>query len=194
METLTNHALKEWKIAIQALEQGQTILLLRKGGIREQGGKFNVAQDKILLYPTFEHQQPTLLKPEYANQVQLVSSGWHPETVKISSFAEITDILSWNNSQDQSLINALMPFHIWNEVFVRDRLQFKPQQPLYILLLRTYKLPKVYEIPYDSSYGGCRSWIELQENIPLDNMIPVLTQENYDQQVSTIYNILQPSL
>jgi len=194
METLTNHALKEWKIAIQALEQGQTILLLRKGGIREQGGKFNVAQDKILLYPTFEHQQPTLLKPEYANQVQLVSSGWHPQTVKISSFAEITDILSWNNSQDQSLINALMPFHIWNEVFVRDRLQFKPQQPLYILLLRTYKLPKVYEIPYDSSYGGCRSWIELQENIPLDNMIPVLTQENYDQQVSTIYNILQPSL
>ncbi|MFM6189671.1 DUF1802 family protein [Planktothrix sp.] len=194
METLTNHALKEWKIAIQALEEGQTILLLRKGGIREQGGKFNVAQDKILLYPTFEHQQPTLLKPEYANQVQLVSSGWHPETVKISSFAEITDILSWNNSQDQSLINALMPFHIWNEVFVRDRLQFKPQQPLYILLLRTYKLPKVYEIPYDSSYGGCRSWIELQENIPLDNMIPVLTQENYDQQVSTIYNILQPSL
>ena len=194
METLTNHALKEWKIAIQALEQGQTILLLRKGGIREQGGKFNVAQDKILLYPTFEHQQPTLLKPEYANQVQLVSSGWHPQTVKISSFAEITDILSWNNSQDQSLIDALMPFHIWNEVFVRDRLQFKPQQPLYILLLRTYKLPKVYEIPYDSSYGGCRSWIELQENIPLDNMIPVLTQENYDQQVSTIYNILQPSL
>ena len=194
METLTNQALKEWKIAIQALEQGQTILLLRKGGIREQGGKFNVAQDKILLYPTFEHQQPTLLKPEYANQVQLVSSGWHPQTVKISSFAEITDILSWNNSQDQSLINALMPFHIWNEIFVRDRLQFKPQQPLYILLLRTYKLPKVYEIPYDSSYGGCRSWIELQENIPLDNMIPVLTQENYDQQVSTIYNILQPSL
>lgn len=194
METLTNQALKEWKIAIQALEQGQTILLLRKGGIREQGGKFKVAQDKILLYPTFEHQQPTLLKPEYANQVQLVSSGWHPQTVKISSFAEITDILSWNNSQDQSLIDALMPFHIWNEIFVRDRLQFKPQQPLYILLLRTYKLPKVYEIPYDSSYGGCRSWIELQENIPLDNMIPVLTQENYDQQVSTIYNILQPSL
>ena len=109
METLTNHALKEWKIAIQALEQGQTILLLRKGGIREQGGKFKVAQDKILLYPTFEHQQPTLLKPEYANQVQLVSSGWHPQTVKISSFAEITDILSWNNSQDQSLIDALMP-------------------------------------------------------------------------------------
>ena len=193
METVINYALKEWNIAIQALEQGETIILLRKGGIREQGGRFKVDHDKILLYPTFEHQQPSLLKPEYANLLQPVSSGWHPETVKISSFAEITDILSWNNSQEESLINSLTNFHIWNEIFVRDRLQFKPQQPLYILLLRTYKLSRVHEIRYHSSYGGCRSWINLQEQISLENMVPVLTQEDYDQQVSTIDQILQAS-
>ncbi|WP_353122734.1 DUF1802 family protein, partial [Planktothrix agardhii] len=158
METVTNYALKEWDIAIQALEMGETIMLLRKGGIREQGGKFKVDHDKILLYPTFEHQKPTLLKPEYANLVQPVASGWHPETVKISSFAEITNILSWNNAQDESLINSLIKYHIWNQAFVRDRLQFKPDQPLYILLLRTYKLEKVYNIAYHPSYGGCRSW------------------------------------
>lgn len=193
METVTNYALKEWDIAIQALEMGETIMLLRKGGIREQGGKFKVDHDKILLYPTFEHQKPTLLKPEYANLVQPVASGWHPETVKISSFAEITNILSWNNAQDESLINSLIKYHIWNQAFVRDRLQFKPDQPLYILLLRTYKLEKVYNIAYHPSYGGCRSWIDLKETISLENMVPVLTQENYDQQVSTIDQILQPS-
>ncbi|MCB8751654.1 DUF1802 family protein [Planktothrix agardhii] len=193
METVTNYALKEWDIAIQALEMGETIMLLRKGGIREQGGKFKVDHDKILLYPTFEHQKPTLLKPEYANLVQPVASGWHPETVKISSFAEITNILSWNNAQDESLINSLIKYHIWNQAFVRDRLQFKPDQPLYILLLRTYKLEKVYNIAYHPSYGGCRSWIDLKETISLENMVPILTQENYDQQVSTIHQILQPS-
>ena len=193
METVTNYALKEWDIAIQALELGETIMLLRKGGIREHGGKFKVDHDRILLYPTFEHQKPTLLKPEYANLVQPVASGWHPETVKISSFAEITNILSWNNAQNESLINFLIKYHIWNQAFVRDRLQFKPDQPLYILLLRTYKLEKVYNILYHSSYGGCRSWIELQEMIPLTHSRPVLTQENYDQQVSIIHQILQPS-
>ncbi|CAD5950681.1 DUF1802 family protein [Planktothrix agardhii] len=193
METVTNYALKEWDIAIQALEMGETIMLLRKGGIREQGGKFKVDHDKILLYPTFEHQKPTLLKPEYANLVQPVASGWHPETVKISSFAEITNILSWNNAQDESLINSLIKYHIWNQAFVRDRLQFKPDQPLYILLLRTYKLEKVYNIAYHPSYGGCRSWIDLKETISLENMVPILTQEDYDQQVSTIDQILQPS-
>lgn len=193
METVTNHALKEWNIAIQALELGETIMLLRKGGIREQNGKFKVEQEKILLYPTFEHQKPTLLKSEYADQVQPVSSGWHPETVKISSFAEITHILSWNSSQDESLIDLLMPFHIWNETFVRDRIQFKPQQPLYILLLRTYKLSQIYEISYHPNYGGCRSWIELQEPILWENMVPVLTQEDYEQKVSIIAKILQSS-
>jgi len=193
METVTNYALKEWDIAIQALEMGETIMLLRKGGIREQGGKFKVDHDQILLYPTFEHQKPTLLKPEYANLVQPVASGWHPETVKISSFAEITNILSWNNAQDESLINSLIKYHIWNQAFVRDRLQFKPDQPLYILLLRTYKLEKVYNIAYHPSYGGCRSWIDLKETISLENMVPILMQEDYDQQVSTIDQILQPS-
>jgi hypothetical protein len=193
METVTAQALKEWNIAIQALELGETIMLLRKGGIREQGGKFKVDQEKILLYPTFEHQQPSLLKPEYADLVQPVPSGWHPETVKISSFAEITDILSWKSSQEESLIHSLTNFHIWNEIFVRDRLQFKPHQPLYILLLRTYKLSQVYNIPYHPSYSGCRSWIDLQEPISLENRVPVLTQDDYDHQVSTIYQILQSS-
>jgi len=58
MQSNTTHALKEWA-AVDALEQGKTImLLLRKGGIHEQGGRFKVAQNQILLYPTHEHQQP----------------------------------------------------------------------------------------------------------------------------------------
>ncbi|GFZ97676.1 DUF1802 family protein [Okeania sp. KiyG1] len=103
METITA-ALKEWNIAINALEKGQTIMLLRKGGIREQGGRFTVAYKQVLLYPTFEHQQPDLLKPEYATQVQTVDSGWHPEKIKISSFAEITHILPVS---DESILNKL---------------------------------------------------------------------------------------
>lgn len=190
MKIASYYALKEWNIGIQALEQGKSIMLLRKGGIREQGGKFKVAHQQVLLYPTFEHQDPSLLKSEYANEVQTVPSGWHPETVKISSFAEITDILSWQSEQGEKLINPFLPFLIWNEAFIRDRLQFKPNQPLYILLLRTYKLSQVYEIPYHPSYGGCRSWIDLQETIPLENLVPVLSDEDYQQQVLKVREIL----
>ncbi|MEH2346230.1 MAG: DUF1802 family protein, partial [Nostoc sp.] len=103
--TTTFHALKEWAVAINALESGKTIMLLRKGGIHERNGHFQVAHKQILLYPTYEHQQAFMLKAEYANNVYPVTSGWHPETVRIGSWAEITDILPVS---DESIVNSLV--------------------------------------------------------------------------------------
>ena len=85
------HALKEWAIAVDALSMGKTIMLLRKGGIRER--RFQILHSRLWLYPTYEHQKPHLLKPEYASQVTPVESGWHPKTVTIASCAEITDAI-----------------------------------------------------------------------------------------------------
>lgn len=187
----TIHALKEWAVAIKALEQGETIMLLRKGGIHEQGGRFRVAHEEILLYPTYEHQQSFMLKAEYGKDVQPVTSGWHPETVAIGSWAEITDILPVS---DESIVKALLPFHIWNEYFISDRLIWKARQPLYILLLRTYKLPKVQEIPYRREYGGCKSWIDLAQTINLQRAEPALSDFAYKQLVTEIRGIVGDKL
>jgi len=187
MKLTTIHALKEWAVAVDALEQGKTIMLLRKGGIHEQGGRFKVAHEQVLLYPTYEHQQPFLLKPEYSQRVTPVISGWHPETIAISSFAQITDIFSVT---DETIVNALLPFHIWNEQFVSDRLKWKPRQPLYILLLRTYKLAQVQTISYHSQYGGCKSWIDLAEPISINDAVPVLDDAKYAQMAALICGIV----
>lgn len=189
--TIINHALKEWAVAVDALESGKTILLLRKGGIREEGNHFKVAHNEVLLYPTFEHQKPDLLKPEYAEQVTTMPSGWHPETIRIEAWAKITDILLVSFEPS---INALLPFHIWNEKFVSDRLKWKPRQPIYILLLRTYKLSQPQEIPYRTEYSGCKSWIKLQEDISVANATPVLTDTEYNKRASVIRSsIANPS-
>ncbi|MBD2453593.1 DUF1802 family protein [Nostoc sp. FACHB-87] len=185
--TSSLYALKEWSVAINALETAKTIMLLRKGGIHEQNGGFQVAHEQVLLYPTFEHQQPFLLKSEYANLVCPVTPGWHPETIRIGSWAEITDILPIS---EESTVNALLPFHIWNEYFISDRLKWKPRQPLYVLLLRTYKLPKVQEIPYLPKYGGCKSWIDLAQPIDIAGAAPVLSDTDYSLIVSEIRTII----
>lgn len=188
--TTTFHALKEWAVAVNALEDGKTIMLLRKGGIHERNGHFQVAHKQILLYPTYEHQQAFMLKAEYANGVYPVTSGWHPETVRIGSWAEITDILPVS---EEFIVNALLPFHIWNEHFISDRLKWKARQPLYILLLRTYKLPQ-QEIPYHPKYGGCKSWIDLDQPTQLQAAKPVLSDFAYTQQVETIRGIVGDKL
>jgi hypothetical protein len=190
MESTTTHALKEWAVAVDALEQGKTIMLLRKGGIREEGKHFKVAHNQILLYPTYEHQQPNLLKAEYAPQVEPVTSGWHPETVRIGSWAEITDILPVS---DESTVDALLPYHIWNEQFVSDRFQWKPRHPVYILLLRTYRLRQPKVIPYFPEYSGCRSWIDLVEPISIEGAMPVLTDAEYTKQKAQIRQIVEES-
>ena len=181
-ETLT-HALKEWAIAVDALAAGKTIMLLRKGGIHEDHKNFQVQHQQVWLYPTYEHQKPHLLKPEYATKVTIVESGWHPETVMIRSYAEITQVLSVNTLET---LQALQPYHIWNEQMVRDRLKWKASQPLSVLLLRVYNLTQPLRIPYNSSYSGCKSWINLVEPIYLVGLSPILDDNTYQNQVREI--------
>lgn len=184
-----SHALKEWAIAVNALETGRTIVLLRKGGIREQG-RFTIAQNQVLLYPTYEHQQPHLLKDDYQSQVQPVSSGWHPDQVQIGSVADITHIFQVSEA---AVLNALLPFHIWNSQFAAERFQWKPKSPLYVLLLRVSKLPQPQIIAYRADYGGCRSWIDLEVAIDLDNATPVLSDQAYSDQVEKVQKIVSNS-
>lgn len=178
---------KEWAIAIAALGKGETIMLLRKGGIKEDSKQFAVKQPKVWLYPTYEHQKPQLLKPEYSSQVKEVVSGWHPETVDIQSYGEITHTISVT---DLEIIEQLEPYHVWNSTMIRDRFKWKPQQPLTVLLLRVFNLPNPVTIPYDRSYGGCKSWIELQKPISVGGLQPAMTAEEYENQVRKILELI----
>jgi hypothetical protein len=184
-------ALKEWAVAVDALTHGETILLLRKGGIREQGGTFKVAQPRFWLYPTFEHQKPHLLKPEYAEQVVTVASGGHPATVEIQAWAEITHTFQVS---EPDVVLDLLPFQIWTEGFLTERLKWKPRTPLSVLLLRVYRLADSAVIPYDAAYGGCKSWIELAARLSPEPAIPAVDEAVYLQQVQTISQTISHKL
>jgi hypothetical protein len=187
MLTTLNHALKEWEVAVNALEKGESILLLRKGGIREDKGHFEVDYNPVLLYPTYEHQKPHLLKSQYASLVNPVPSGWHPQTISISIWAEITHVFQLRNI---SIIKQLLPYHIWKNNVIEERFKWKPSQPLFILLLRVFSLPQSLLISYRSNYGGCRSWIQLDSDISLLGSQPVITDNNYYQILEAIQEII----
>jgi hypothetical protein len=183
----TTCALKEWNVAIEALEAGETIVLLRKGGISEDNRHFQVQQSYFWLYPTYEHQKPELLKPEYADRIITVESGWHPESVRIGSSAEIAAVLTVT---DEQTVDKLLRYHIWNERLALERLHWRPSQPLSILLLRVYCLPEPQIIPYQSSYGGCKSWIDLAEIISNREKIPVLDDRIFAEKIAAIRSII----
>ncbi len=176
-------ALKEWRVAVQALTHGETILLLRKGGIHEVGGRFQVPYRQVLLYPTDEHQKPQLLKSPYAEQVRPGLPGSHPAQIHLEAWAEITHVFQ---VQEAAVVRSLLPLHIWNDAFVVERLQWKPKSPLYLLLLRVYRLARPQVIPFMANYKGCKSWIELERAIAIAGSTAVLNDGEYSDRVRQI--------
>ncbi|EKV01441.1 hypothetical protein Lepto7375DRAFT_3612 [Leptolyngbya sp. PCC 7375] len=185
---MLQHALKEWSVAVDALVQGQTILLLRKGGIREVGNHFQVPHQRVWLYPTYEHQKPNLLKPQWATQVTPVAAGWHPTQVTIQAWANITHV--WTVRTEQS-VNSLLPFHIWNEQFVTERFRWKPSQPLHLLLMRVYQLTTPVQLDWQAAYGGCRSWLNLETPKDTRQSAPVLDEQTWTVTGQKIYHQIQ---
>jgi hypothetical protein len=174
-------ALKEWAVAVDALIAAETVVLLRKGGIREAG--FKVDSRPFWLYPTYEHQKPELLKPQYGNLVTTVAPGWHPGRVSIGAWAIVTHQYEL---KEQAQLDRLMPHHIWNEDFTEMRLKWKPNLALTVVFLRVFRLNKSVEIPFEPAYGGCRSWTTLQPEIDASDSVAVLSDDRYAQTVREI--------
>ena len=87
-------ALKEWAITVEALAQGQQILLLRKGGIHEEGKDFRVIHPEFLLYPTYEHQREDLLKPGHQTALaQLLADSPRNDTITFSHWARVEEVI-----------------------------------------------------------------------------------------------------
>ncbi len=177
-------ALKEWAVAVDALIAAETVVLLRKGGIREAG--FKVDSRPFWLYPTYEHQKPELLKPQYRNLVTTVAPGWHPDLVSIGAWAIVTHQYEL---KEQTQLDRLMPHHIWNEDFTEMRLKWKPKLALTVVFLRVFRLNKSVEIPFEPVYGGCRSWTTLQPKIDASDSVAVLSDDRYAQTLRDILSL-----
>jgi hypothetical protein len=182
-----NWALKEWQAAVTALLQGETVLLLRKGGIRESGGQFQVASRQVLLLPTCEHQQAHLLKPEFQSLMEVANQDSDGDSVIFTGWATITHVFCL---QPPSMACDLLPHLIWNRSFVDDRLQWRPDRPLYAMALRAYRLPSPVELPRHRGYTGCRSWVELGESVNTQGSTPVLAEAAYQTELASILALL----
>jgi hypothetical protein len=90
---------------------------------------------------------------------------------------------------EQFELDALEPFHIWNDQFALMRLKWKPKSPLTVLLLRVFRLEQPLEIAFDESYRGCRSWTTLRDAIDSSASVPAMTDEAYGTIVNDIMTI-----
>lgn len=180
------HALKEWAVTVRTLERGATALVVRKGGIREKA--FAVPKTRFLLLPGYEHQRPELIKPEYIEIMDEIPDLTDDGPLRFSSFAEVEGAFEISEAEDLARLND---HHMWTHEYAESRYKWRPKKPLTVLVLRTYVLPETMELPYREGYGGCKSWIELEDSVSAEGARPTLSDEEFDGLVSPALGVLR---
>jgi hypothetical protein len=169
-----NVALKEWASFTEALARGLQIAILRKGGIVEAGRRgFELRRREFLLFPTHEHQHAAMLRPEAGALVEPA----HDESISITTLAKVTDIC--RAPEDRSLL--LHDEFLWNQAFLDQRYGYRPDLPLWVIVLRAYRLATPVRIPNRPSYAGCKSWVNLTEEIDVAGASPALDDESFSR-------------
>jgi len=171
-------ALKEWAVVIDAMARGRQAILLRKGGITEGSRGFELLHREFLLYPTWEHQQAGLIREEFREDFERARPEGE-DVVVVQHMARVAAVHEAPQSPEAPA--AMEEFHIWNERFIGLRYEYRPDLPLYLVVIRAYRLARPMEIPRDPRYGGCRSWVELNEEVDTRGAEPILTDSELER-------------
>jgi hypothetical protein len=156
-------AFKEWAAVCRALAEGRQSVILRKGGIAEVGGTFRPEHDRFWLYPTYHHEQPRKgLKPEHLPLIDAAEADRPPEGVlRLTHFVEVEEIRFVDRLEEALAID---PLHVWSEETVRQRFHYRTPG-LYILTVRVFRVQTPAEIPEAPEYAGCKTWVELDQEV-----------------------------
>jgi hypothetical protein len=170
MKKLPNHtSLKEWSSVIEALGRGEQILLIRKGGIADP--KFGVEAERFYLFPTYFH----------------TGSGEPPDAVTITHWAEV--VKTWR-VRDLDLLYALEPFTVMDRQNLDVRYRFREDQALHVLAVRAWRLPHPVTIAVTPEYGGCRSWVSVDDEIDVDGSVAALSDDELQRKIDDVDAVL----
>lgn len=178
--------LKEWASVCTALSSGRQMILLRKGGIYEAAGEFELEHPAFVLFPTYLHQNLKMLKPEAHVGFEVRST--EPAQVKLSSAGIVTEIIQLRS---RSQMDAIDGEHIWAPPLIDMRFNYRPENPLYLLLVRAYRLSAEVIVENTPAYAGCKSWVPLDKAIETRGSSAVLDDDAYSAQRQQILNAIE---
>lgn len=172
-------AFKEWQVVCDALASGRQTIILRKGGIHEGREGFSFAHDSFLLFPTKFHAQidqvrEGIFAPEREWQIGDSISLTHHTDVLFAA-----TLTNWN------AVEALFPYHVFNEETLRERFDWQGKGmasgSINVAFVRVSKLGKPIDFIYEKRFGGCRSWLDLPEVTAeaIEQRVPVIPHETF---------------
>jgi hypothetical protein len=187
MQHTNCHAFKEWAATCLALADGSQSLLLRKGGIHEQGGRFTVEHSEFWLFPTQFHQTAADFRPEAASLVARATAvAPPPGTVRIELYAVVEQVIEL---VDVSQLSRLSELQILSEPTLVRRFQYRGPG-LFVLPVCIYRLAKPIDLAERPHFTGCRTWVDLERDLPTSELLPVLVESVHQERIAQIRRAL----
>ena len=182
-------AFKEWAVIVDALGRGQQIIILRKGGISEGKGGFQVEHPEFLLFPTLFHQQRESVVPSAQERFDEIARKFPPaDRLRLEFFAKV---VTWQGLDSLEAAERFRGQHVWRDEVIAQRFDWGRAKNIFAIAVRVFRLPHVIEVPMLPAYGGCRSWVELETEVDTDAGEPVLTGEQFAQKRQRFQSALE---
>ncbi|MDB5327811.1 MAG: hypothetical protein JWM57_3380, partial [Phycisphaerales bacterium] len=169
----------------RALACGRQIVLLRKGGIHETEGVFQTEYGRFAFFPTWLHQNIDWIKP--ADRGDAVARTSEPDELPIEAWGEVTNIAL---IPSRPAMDALADQHIYLPPLIDMRFSYKPHNPLYLLLVRAWRLSSPITIANTPAYAGCRSWVPLDKSIDVTGSTAALDDATFNRRRQHILDTL----
>ena len=87
-------AFKEWAVTVRALAEGEQLITLRKGGVREERKPFEFEHDRFFLYPTFEHQRNDVVRASHQPELRRALEEGQAAGVPFPAAAAVREALT----------------------------------------------------------------------------------------------------
>jgi hypothetical protein len=176
MQTANRIAFKEWAAVCRALATGRQVLIARKGGIHEGRAGFRVAHREFWLFPTYVHQQAEGLADEGRPFLeQALAERPTPGTLRIGHYATVEEVMEL---PEAAALPGLAGLHIWSPRTLDERFHYR-QPGLFLLVVRVYHAPRMFELVESPHFAGCRSWVDLPADLATDGLTPVLAEHSF---------------
>ncbi len=181
--------LKEWAIVCDLLLEGSLAILLRKGGIHELGGPgvFELEHPRFVLFPSWAHQRPEMIKEAIRPRVQVLAEPAEVPLPGVGHAAKIWQI------PGREAFDTLEDLHPWTAAQVDMRFNYKPQNPIYVMAVRAWRLPETKVVTNYPEYAGCKSWVPFRPEDEVDDsrLIPAMSDEAFGRIVQRVEDAMK---
>jgi hypothetical protein len=187
MPPTNRYAFKEWATTCLALGEGRQSLLLRKGGIHEHRGRFAVEHPEFWLFPTQFHQAAEDFRPEAVPLLARAAANAPPGgLVRLALYAVVDQAVEL---ADESRLERLSTLQILSTAPLRRRFHYRTPG-LFVLPVRIYRLDQAIEVTESPHFAGCRTWVDLERELPTADLSPVLSDAAHQERLAEIRQVL----